>query len=374
MDYKNFISDIYANINSGENEIVDDYNMTLDSDVAKNKMKKSNINVNLVVPDTKVNDISSQAQGQIQQQAIGQVSCAPKKVTIPIYKKENIYKKAVQIRELKVKCGTKDVQVGEKTICVNDDGNEVSCEPTVEKQVKYVPVESQNAYHKVIGGKPPCKIVLPGCDSDVPKGPKGPALDANKYQGRPKKGMKGINETSGTKGMNGTRRTKSVTRRCRSIQWACEKSNIKMGKRRRHNGRGASKVLLTRKEVEIIRALLKEQYEKDYGDLIWEEFVKAYDGRFDDEDYVAFLESEFKEAFLHQLEKEISDDFDVDEYKKQLEDELREGFRDEIIDDFKDQYKDTLYEFDGEVIMLDGKPIGQLEKDEEGNYIGFKFN
>lgn len=174
MDYRQFLSGLYANAHaeSGNNTISNDSDMYMDPDVAKNKMKKSNINVNIVVPDTTVNDVNSQAQAQAQVQSSGGQCAPPKKVTIPIYKKEDVYKKAIQIREIEVKCGTKDVQVGEKVACINDCGLEVSCEPTVTKDVKYVPVESTKVNHDVIGGKVPCRIDLPPGDCKPKPEPK----------------------------------------------------------------------------------------------------------------------------------------------------------------------------------------------------------
>ena len=163
MDYRQFVSGLYANAqaNSGNNVIDNDYSMYMDPDVAKNKMKKSNINVNVVVPDTVVNDVNSQAQAQAQVQSMGGRCAPPRRVTIPIYKTEDVYKKAIQVREIEVKCGTQEVQVGEKIACVNDEGYEVDCEPTVTKDVQYVPIERSNVSHKIIGDKVPCRIDLP---------------------------------------------------------------------------------------------------------------------------------------------------------------------------------------------------------------------
>ena len=62
---------IYSTTNSGGNYIESDDDLYYDPDVYGNWMDHSNINLNVVSPHVKVNDISSQAQSQIQTQSIG---------------------------------------------------------------------------------------------------------------------------------------------------------------------------------------------------------------------------------------------------------------------------------------------------------------
>lgn len=117
----------YAHSESGRNKIIDGVAQIVGPDVNGNDLNRSNINVNVVVPSVKSNDIQSQAQAQYQKQVCG----APKrqKVVKPIYKEVPIYKTVKEEREVTIQCGTKKVQCGVEEYYVED------CPP---KKVKYV--------------------------------------------------------------------------------------------------------------------------------------------------------------------------------------------------------------------------------------------
>lgn len=69
----------YAYANSGGNSIHTDDDGIYDPDVYGNWMDGSNINLNVVAPNVRVNDINSQAQAQLQYQSQGSGGgdCAP---------------------------------------------------------------------------------------------------------------------------------------------------------------------------------------------------------------------------------------------------------------------------------------------------------
>lgn len=354
MDYRTYLGTLSAQADSGHNDISSHSSMYMNPDVAKNKMDDSNINVNIVVPETTVNDLNSQAQAQLQYQSQGGGSCAPRRVKIPVYQKEDVYKKAIQIREINVKCGTRDVKVDEKIVCINDDGLQVSCEPRVTKEVKYVPVETSKVSHDIIGGKPPCKIVLP---------PKKPCVAP---VGRPLAPIRGGRRFGGKK------------KRCRSVAWACNKLNIKQ----RYNmtpSNGKRKMSLSKIEVDMIKAALKAQYILDHGDEIRAEVVQQLQQEakdaFDQDAYKAQLESEFKDAFLEQIKEEVVADFDFDAYKAQLESEYRQQFQEEFKEDLENKFGigHDVTVADGQVLDENGHIIGTVRLDADGNFIGINF-
>lgn len=345
MDYRTYLGSLSAYADSGHNTISSHSNMYMSPDVAKNKMDDSNINVNIVVPETTVNDLNSQAQAQLQVQTQGG-SCAPRRVKIPVYQKEDVYKKAVQVREINVKCGTRDVQVGEKIVCINDDGLQVSCEPNVVKEVKYVPVESTKVSHDVIGGKPPCKIVLPpkkSCITPVPS-----SL-------RPIK--------------------KAIKKRCRSLIWACNKLNLRPSR-----CNISKKIRLSKSEIESIKQELKDQYIADHGEAIKAEVTKELQDQarasFDQAAYKAQLELEFKDAFLEQIKEEVASDFDVVAYNAELEAEYRQLFQEEFKEDLENKFGigNDVNIVDGQVLDDAGNVIGTVRLDDDGNFVGISFN
>lgn len=67
----------HAYANSGGNYIDNDDDYDYDPDVYGNWMDGSNINMNIVTPNIRVNDINSQAQAQVQAQNVGGSACPP---------------------------------------------------------------------------------------------------------------------------------------------------------------------------------------------------------------------------------------------------------------------------------------------------------
>src|SRR5690606_24673788 len=110
----------YAHSESGRNKIIDSLKQIVGPEVNGNDLNRSNINVNVLVPSLKSNDIQSQAQAQYQKQVCGQP--APKKICKPIYKEVPIYKKVKEEREVVVQCGTKKVQCGVEEYYVDPCG------------------------------------------------------------------------------------------------------------------------------------------------------------------------------------------------------------------------------------------------------------
>lgn len=60
----------YANSQSGKNEIYDKVMLYLNSNFSENDLKNANINVNIIMGRTAVNDINSQAQSEVQVQVV----------------------------------------------------------------------------------------------------------------------------------------------------------------------------------------------------------------------------------------------------------------------------------------------------------------
>lgn len=105
----------YANTEAGRNFILDGVKQVVDPEIAGNSLDGSNINLNVVVPNLKSNDIQAQAQSQ----KCG--GCSPKTIKKPVYKNVTVYKEKKQERIVKVPCGTKKVLVGYEEHCIEPE-------------------------------------------------------------------------------------------------------------------------------------------------------------------------------------------------------------------------------------------------------------
>lgn len=124
----------YANSDSGRNAIIDGVKQVVGTDVNNNDLNRSNINVNVVVPSLKSNDIQSQAQAQAQYQ---KQSCGgPVVIEKPVYKKVPKYEKRIEQREVIVQKGYKKVLCGYEKVCI-DNCNKDCCVDKCDKK-KYV--------------------------------------------------------------------------------------------------------------------------------------------------------------------------------------------------------------------------------------------
>ena len=126
----------YAHSESGRNKIIDGVKQIVGPDVNGNDLNRSNINVNVVVPSVKSNDIQSQAQAQYQKQVCG--APAPKIVKKPIYREEPVYKTVKEEREVVIQCGTKKVLCGYEEYCIDPCGKVIKDDCHKKKHGKYV--------------------------------------------------------------------------------------------------------------------------------------------------------------------------------------------------------------------------------------------
>lgn len=141
----------YANTDAGRNYILDGVKQVVEPEMNGNSLDGSNINVNIVVPSLKSNDIQAQAQSQ-------KCGGGPKTYKKPVYKNVTVYKKKKQERYVKVPCGTKKVLCGYEDYCVEEPKCKPVCKPECKKVCCYKKYDScsSSSYrnkHRRYGGK-----------------------------------------------------------------------------------------------------------------------------------------------------------------------------------------------------------------------------